>query len=89
MAVHAAGAEQAENVQGAVRALDRRAGAEQRGVGQEAAIGDRGVDARQVLIDDAPGADVHVADFRIAHLAVRQADVQPVRFDQRVRALGQ
>ena len=63
--------------------------AQQLGVGEEAAVLDRRVDAGQVLVDDAAGAEVHVADFGIAHLPVRQADVAAFGMDQRVRALGQ
>ena len=43
------------------------------GLRASAAVGDRGVDARQVLHDHAAGADIHMADLGIAHLAVRAA----------------
>ena len=33
------------------------------------------IDFHKVLIDHAAGAEVHVAHFGVAHLAVRQADV--------------
>ena len=42
---------------------------------EEAAVGDRVVDPRQVLLDDRAGAEVEVADLGVAHLPVRQADV--------------
>ena len=51
------------------------AGGEQRLVLEEAAVGDRVVDPRQVLLDDRPGAEVEVADLGVAHLPVGQADV--------------
>ena len=44
------------------------------------------IDFRQILHDDATRADVHVADFRIAHLTRGQTDVQPRRGNQSVRA---
>ena len=44
------------------------------------------VDPRQVRHRDAAGAEVHVADFGIAHLALRQADEALRRVDQRLRA---
>ena len=40
----------------------------------EGAAGDLGVDARQVLHHHPAAADVHVADFGIAHLTRRQTD---------------
>ena len=39
------------------------------------AAGDGLADARQVLHDDAAGADVEMADLGVAHLPIRQADV--------------
>jgi hypothetical protein len=89
MAVHAARRQQAEQVQGAAGSLRRLAGGDQFGIGVEAAVLDRGVHAREVLVDDAAGADVHVADFGIAHLAVRQADVFALGVHQGVRAVGE
>ena len=38
---------------------------------------DRLVDARQVLINNPAGSQVKMADFRVAHLSIRQADVGP------------
>ena len=63
------------------------AGGAQFGVGEEAAVLDRRVDAGEVLIDDAAGAQIHVADLGIAHLPVRQADVAALGVDQRMRPL--
>ena len=45
------------------------------GVGGELAGFDREADPRQILIDDAAGAEVHVADLGVAHLPRRQSDV--------------
>ncbi len=44
------------------------------GVLGERAVRDGFIDARQVLHDDAAGADIHVADLGIPHLARGQAD---------------
>ncbi len=62
-------------------------GLDQRGVGVEAAVLDGQIDFGQVLVHHAPGADVQMADFRIAHLAVGQADMQFGGVDQGVRIL--
>jgi hypothetical protein len=52
---------------------------------REAAIGDRLVDARQVLQHHAAGADVHVADLRVAHLALGQSHEGLARLQEGVR----
>jgi len=51
---------------------------------KELAIADRFGHACEVLIHHSSGAEVHVADFRVAHLAVRQADFHPGTGDQAV-----
>ena len=58
-------------------------------VGEERAVLDRRVDAGQILIDDAPCADIHMPNFGVAHLPVRQADVAAFGMHQRVRAVGE
>ena len=56
----------------AARALaSALAGADQRLVLEERAVGDRVVDPGEVLLDDGAGAEVEVADLGVAHLAVR------------------
>jgi hypothetical protein len=86
MAVHAAGRKQAHHVQRAV-VLDRLlAGVDQLRVVEEAAAVDRGVDPGQLLVHHPAGADVHVADLGVAHLAVGQADEAALGVDQRGRA---
>ena len=42
-------------------------------VASERAVGHGGIDAGQVLQDDPAGADGHVADLRVPHLALGQA----------------
>ena len=58
------------------------------GVHRELLLGEKFVQAHQFLVDDAAGADVLMADFRVAHLAVRQTDVQARGLDERHRILG-
>ena len=41
---------------------------------EEVAVLDVTRDARELLVDEAAGADIRVTDFRVAHLTVRQAD---------------
>ena len=52
---------------------------------EEAAVRDRVVDPRQVLLDDRPRAEVEVADLGVAHLPVGKADVPPRGRERRVR----
>ena len=49
------------------------------------AVGDRLVDAREVLLDDGARAEVQMADLAVAHLPVRQADRAAARDERRVR----
>ena len=80
--VHAAVAQEAQQVQVA-RAAPLHGLDEQRLL-EKFAVGDHHVDARDVHVDDAPGAHVHVAHFAVAHLPFGQADGGPGRLDQRV-----
>ena len=57
----------------------------QRGVAEEAAVLDRLVDADEILLHDSAGAEVEVADLRVAHLALRQADCGTGRIELGVR----
>ena len=61
------------------------AGLLQHAVLEEVAVGDRLGDAREVLVDDAAGADVEVPDLGVAHLARRQADGRPGGVERAVR----
>ena len=83
--VHAPGRDQAQQVAGASRAAQ---GVEEAADGRrlfQRAVRGGPADARQLLHDDAAGADVEVADLRIAHLPVRQADILAGRAQERVR----
>lgn len=55
------------------------------GVFEELAVADRFGHASEVLIHHAAGAQVHVADFGVAHLPVRQTDIHAGPGDQAVR----
>src|SRR4030095_2419930 len=85
VAVDATGRQQAEYVQrcaGSLAEIDR---ALQHAVSREFPGFDRMIDPRQVLIHDPAGADAHMADLGVAHLAVGQTDVAPRAGDQRMR----
>lgn len=75
MAVHAAIRQQAENVNGLAGTGCLVHGAGEHRVLEELAIADGFGDAGEVLVDDAAGPQVHVTDFGVAHLPVRQADI--------------
>ena len=87
--VHAAVGDEAEQMEAAAWAAQGPvAGRQQRLVFEEAAVGDRLVDPREVLLDDRPGAEVEVADLRVAHLALRKADVATLRGEARMGEVG-
>ena len=86
MGMHAAGRGEAHQVAGAAGLLQ---GGDQ--LGQDRAFGQRTVgdglvDARQVGHRDPAGAEIHVADLGIAHLALGQADEGLRGVDQALRA---
>ena len=58
----------------------------QQRIARQRSVREGGVDPRQVRHRDAPGAEVHVADFGVAHLPLRQADEALRRIDQTLRA---
>ena len=88
--VDAAVGEQAEEVQAGIRAEAARSQAAVRtGSREEAAVGDGGVDAGHVHAHDAAGAEVEVADFGVAHLAVGQADEVLAGADEGVGEVAQ
>ena len=86
VAVDAAVGQQADEVQRVLAvARTRSMAADERRVREELAVPDALVDAREVLVDDAAGAHVHVADLGVAHLAGGQADGFARRDQLRVR----
>ena len=56
---------------------------------EQLAVLDHQIDAGDIHVNDAPGADVQVPDFAVAHLPVRQSDEAPAGVNQRVRILGE
>ena len=87
--MHAARRQQAHDLQAFAPGFGGINGRQQGRIFIEAAVFDGGIDAGKVLIDDAAGADIHVADLGVAHLPVRQTDEFSFRVDQRVRAIAQ
>ncbi len=55
---------------------------------RQTAVRNRKIDARQILHDNPAGAQIHVTDFGVAHLAVGQADRQAGRCQQGMGLLG-
>ena len=84
VAVHTAVGQQAEDMQGlAARRIVKGSSIDR--IFKKRPVLDGLCDARQILKHDAAGADVRVADLAVAHLAVRQADIQPGGGQLRVR----
>ena len=74
-AVHAARRYEAQQMQGRIVFPDVFHGFDKSGLFKKRAFADILGDLRQGLIDDAAGADIQMADFGVADLAVRQAYV--------------
>ena len=86
MRVHTARRHQAQQMAGATRRLHFRDQFGQRRRARETAILGSLTDARQFLHHHPAGADIQMADLRIAHLALRQADVLAGGSQEGVRA---
>ena len=84
--VYTARADQPEQMKGAAVLLHLTACTRQRWIGVEASIGYGRRDAYQILHHHASGAEIEVADFAVAHLALGKTDAEPRRFEQRARA---
>ena len=80
--VDAAVAEESEEVELAGAAAFH--GFEQQRLAREFAAGDELVNARDVHVHDASGADIQVAHFAIAHLSFGQTHGRAGRLNQRV-----
>ncbi|MNP05238.1 hypothetical protein D3C76_971840 [compost metagenome] len=89
VAVHAAVGEQPHEMHGLASGNGFIYCAGQHRILEELAVADRLGHAGEVLVDDTAGAEVHVADLGVAHLAVGQADVHAGAGDQAVRLAGQ
>ncbi len=88
MRMHAARRGKAHQMAGAAGLLQGRDQLRQDRAPGQRPVGDGIVDARQVRHGDPAGAEVHVADLGIAHLALGQADEGLRGIDQRLRAGG-
>ena len=84
--VHAARRGQPHQMAGAAVLLEDGDEAQKVGVLRQRAILDRIVDARQVGHGHPAGAEIHVADLGVAHLALGQSDEGLGRVDQALRA---
>ena len=84
-AVNATIRKQAHEVEPSAAALNVQEGPVQRFVLREVAVGDRGVDDRNALINDAPAAEIHVPDLAVAHHAVRKSYRLTRGIERRVR----
>ena len=81
--------EQAEQMQLAIALAGANHGLGDHRVRGELAAGNQRVDAGDVHVDDAARADVEMADFAVAHLAVGQADEVIGGMEQGVGKLGE
>ncbi len=70
--VDAAVGQQSENVKRATRFLDVLHRVVQRHIIKENPVIDGLRDAGELLIDDAPGADIEMTDLGVSHLTLRQ-----------------
>ena len=86
--VHAARRQQPDQMAGAAAGFEGFGEAPEDRALLQGAVGQRGVNAHQILHHHPAGADVHVADLGIAHLAGRQPDVGGGGVKERVGALG-
>ena len=75
MAVNAAVRQQAQQMQAFAAGLGLVYRCQQVRIAEEVAGFDVVIDARNILAHDPPGTDVQVADFRVAELVLRQADM--------------
>ena len=87
--VDAAIGEQTDEMQAVTLLRGELEGTDEGGIGEEAAVGDGGVDAGHVHADDAAGAEVEVADLGVAHLAVWEADEVIAGVEEGVGVLGE
>ncbi len=85
MTVHATCREQAHNVHGFTLCDGVIYRARQRRVAEEGTLFDLYVQTGEILINNAARAQIDVTNFRVTHLAVRQAHFEAGSVNQRVR----
>jgi hypothetical protein len=86
--MHAAVREQAKEMQLATTGAGVLHSIEQHGMLEEFAVLDHQLNASGVHVNDAPGTNVEVTDFAVAHLAFGKSDVWPAGLNQRVGILA-
>ena len=84
--VHAARANESQEVQSPVFLLYVPASTHEGRIGVEASVGDGRRDAYKILHHHASGAEIQVSDLAVAHLPFGQADAKSGSFEQRARA---
>ena len=77
MAVNAAGGQEAHNMDRFIFRHGAIDGVQIRAVSGKCAAGNRLINAGDGLVNDAPGAEAHMAHFGVTHLAFREPDIQP------------
>src|SRR5207244_453143 len=82
--VHAPIRNQTEQMQSALTYPGVLHRAYQHGMREELAVLDHQIDARDVHVNDAAGADVEMPDLAVSHLSFRQADERPAGMNQRI-----
>src|SRR5580704_11223551 len=80
---------QTEQVQAALAATRMLHRGEQHGVGKELSVLDHQIDAGDVHVHDAAGADVEMSDFAVSHLPFGQADKRSTGMDESVGIFAQ
>ena len=85
--VHAAVRQQSDEMQRAAAAGAAIHRCRERRVVKKASVADAAIDAGEILVHDAPRAQIHVAHFGIAHLALRQPHGCAARHERGVRVL--
>ena len=77
--------QEAHQVQFAAGAANGLQGFKKNGIDKEITLINTVTDTGQILVDNATCTDVKVADFRVAHLALWQADVETTGTDAALR----
>jgi hypothetical protein len=87
--VHAAVGDEAEEVQASLAGAGVLHGVEQHRMLEKFSVLDHQIDAGDVHVHDAAGADVEMANLAVAHLAFGQADERAAGVNERVGIFAQ
>ncbi len=88
MGVHAARAHQPHKMRGPAGRFQLVGEGDQFAILRKTAVLDGPIDLRQVHPHDPPGADIHMPDFGVAHLPLRQPDIRSRTGQHRRRLRG-